>query len=82
MPCGPLWRVGRARMSNFFRNQDLHHRREDAVIVGGVISIGARTGRAVVAVNIVASIATIIIVSTVVGVARAFPREPEEANFF
>eukprot|EP00959_Pyramimonas_sp_CCMP1952_P443667 9287858-Pyramimonas_sp.AAC.1 len=54
-------------MSNSFQN--LHHRREDAVIVVGVINIGAVTGRAVVAVNIVTSIATIIIVSTVVDVA-------------
>eukprot|EP00959_Pyramimonas_sp_CCMP1952_P275548 5759787-Pyramimonas_sp.AAC.1 len=43
---GQLSRVGRARMSNSLRN--LYHRREGAVIVAGVISIGAITGLAVV----------------------------------
>ncbi len=58
-PCAPVSRVGRAHMSNSIRN--LHRRREDAVIVVGMISIGAVTGRAVVAVSIVTSIVTIII---------------------
>eukprot|EP00959_Pyramimonas_sp_CCMP1952_P126179 2638682-Pyramimonas_sp.AAC.1 len=53
-------------MSNSFQN--LHHRREDAAIVVGMSSIAARTGRAVVVINIVTSIATIIIVSTVADV--------------
>eukprot|EP00959_Pyramimonas_sp_CCMP1952_P294539 6160870-Pyramimonas_sp.AAC.1 len=45
-------------MSNSFQN--LHHRREDAAIVVGLIFIGARTGRACVGANIVTSISTII----------------------
>eukprot|EP00959_Pyramimonas_sp_CCMP1952_P475397 9504163-Pyramimonas_sp.AAC.2 len=64
-------------MSNSPRNR--RHRREGAVIVAGVISIGARTGRAVVFVNIATSIATIIIVSTVVGVAM-IPRPPKSPH--
>eukprot|EP00959_Pyramimonas_sp_CCMP1952_P370297 7755129-Pyramimonas_sp.AAC.1 len=54
-------------MSNSFQN--LHHRRDDAVIVVGVISIGAVTGCPVVAVSLVTSIATIIFASAVVDVA-------------
>eukprot|EP00959_Pyramimonas_sp_CCMP1952_P303387 6349041-Pyramimonas_sp.AAC.1 len=42
-----LSRVCRARISNFFQN--LHRRREGAVIVVGVISVGAVTGCPVVA---------------------------------
>eukprot|EP00959_Pyramimonas_sp_CCMP1952_P465730 9488838-Pyramimonas_sp.AAC.1 len=42
IPCGPLSRVGRARMSNTFQN--LHRRHEGAVILVGVITIGAVTG--------------------------------------
>eukprot|EP00959_Pyramimonas_sp_CCMP1952_P224065 4684967-Pyramimonas_sp.AAC.1 len=61
-------------MSKSFHN--LHHRREDAVIVFGTISIDARTGRAFVVVSIVTSIVTIIIVSTVVDVAM-IPRPPK-----
>eukprot|EP00959_Pyramimonas_sp_CCMP1952_P380615 7974424-Pyramimonas_sp.AAC.1 len=61
-------------MSNSLHS--LHRRREDAVIVVGASSIGAVTGRAVVAVSIVASIATIIIVSTVVDFAM-IPRPPK-----
>eukprot|EP00959_Pyramimonas_sp_CCMP1952_P181675 3798301-Pyramimonas_sp.AAC.1 len=53
-------------MSNSFQN--LHRRREGNVIVVGVISIGARAGRAVVVVNI-AAIAAITIASTVIDVA-------------
>eukprot|EP00959_Pyramimonas_sp_CCMP1952_P376442 7885095-Pyramimonas_sp.AAC.1 len=74
IPCGPLSRVCRAGMSNSLQN--LHHRRDNAVTVVGVISIGAVTGCLVVAVSIVANIATIIIVSTVVDVAM-IPRPPK-----
>eukprot|EP00959_Pyramimonas_sp_CCMP1952_P137218 2871231-Pyramimonas_sp.AAC.1 len=53
----------------------LRHRRENAVIIAGVISIGAVTGRAIVVVIIVASIVTRIIASTVVDV-DMIPRPP------
>eukprot|EP00959_Pyramimonas_sp_CCMP1952_P389094 8152481-Pyramimonas_sp.AAC.1 len=61
-------------MSNSF--QHLHHRREDAVIVVGVISIRAVSGRAFVGVNVITNIATIIIVSTGVDVVM-IPRPPK-----
>eukprot|EP00959_Pyramimonas_sp_CCMP1952_P065507 1367550-Pyramimonas_sp.AAC.1 len=57
---GPISRVGNASMSISFQNLH-HHRGEDAVIVVGMISIGAVTGRAAVAVSIVTGIVTIII---------------------
>eukprot|EP00959_Pyramimonas_sp_CCMP1952_P088643 1854734-Pyramimonas_sp.AAC.1 len=50
-------------MPNSFPN--LHHRREDAVIIVGVLSVGAASGRAVVVANITTSTGTITIVSTV-----------------
>eukprot|EP00959_Pyramimonas_sp_CCMP1952_P180360 3771785-Pyramimonas_sp.AAC.1 len=61
-------------MSNYFHN--LRHQREDAVIVVGAINIGARNGHAFVGAKIVTNIATIIIASTVVGVAM-IPRLPK-----
>eukprot|EP00959_Pyramimonas_sp_CCMP1952_P198893 4159975-Pyramimonas_sp.AAC.1 len=66
-------RVGRARMSNSIQN--LHRRRESAVIVAGAISIGAVNGLAVVDVIIADSSANIIIASAAVDVAM-IPRPP------
>eukprot|EP00959_Pyramimonas_sp_CCMP1952_P244522 5111394-Pyramimonas_sp.AAC.1 len=61
-------------MSNTFHN--LRRRREDAVIVVGMVSIDAFTGRVLVAANIATNIATIINVLPVVDVAT-MPRLPK-----
>eukprot|EP00959_Pyramimonas_sp_CCMP1952_P399178 8364433-Pyramimonas_sp.AAC.1 len=63
-------------MSNSLQN--LHRRREGAVIVVGMIRLGAVTGLAVVFVIIVTSIVAIIIASTVVDVA-IIPRPPNSS---
>eukprot|EP00959_Pyramimonas_sp_CCMP1952_P364353 7629974-Pyramimonas_sp.AAC.1 len=63
-------------MSNSFKSP--HHRREDAVIVVGVISIGAVTGRAAVIAVIVTNISINITASNVADVAMILcpPKSP------
>eukprot|EP00959_Pyramimonas_sp_CCMP1952_P343847 7202353-Pyramimonas_sp.AAC.1 len=61
-------------MSNSFQN--LHRRREGAVIVVGAISIGAVTGRAVAAASIATNLAITITASILADVAM-IPRPPK-----